>query len=86
MPVIETHQISQTLESVVIHLGGSVDVSIKVTAPGFPDNIKTFNIAESDALPFWGTNPTGLVNRWEDLCSLLYSILLNRGDITGTIT
>ena len=86
MPVTAATNVVQVLDSVVIHNGGSVDVSVKFTAPGFPDILKTFYISEADALPIWGGTPSGTVSRWEDLCGTLYSILMERGDLTGTLS
>lgn len=84
MPVITSNQVTQSLEDVAIRLGGAVDVSVRFTTPGFPDIIKVFTISEAEASVYWNAHPPEGVNRWEDLCGILYSILLSRGDIVGT--
>lgn len=86
MPVTNSTSVIQTLDSVVIHKGGAVDVSVTFETFGFPLVMKTFYIAQEEALPIWGVHPSGTVNRWEDLCGLLYALLLTRGDLVGTLS
>ena len=86
MPVTTTTTVVQALNSVVIHPGGAVDVEVKFSTEGFPDLMKTFSLSQAEALPIWGGTPSGTVSRWEDLCGLLYEVLMTRGDLTGTVS
>lgn len=85
MPVVNTIAISQRLESVLIMDGGAVAVTVKYENPEIQTYAKTFQISQEEALPFWGALPTSGINRWEDLCGLLYNILVTRGDVVGTV-
>jgi len=86
MPVTTESQLVQTLESVVVHMGGAVDVNVRFEVPGFTSIVKCFTISQQEALPVWGSNPSGNISRWSDLCGTLYDILLARGDIAGTVS
>lgn len=86
MPITNSETIKHTLEEVAIHYGGSVSVVIKTEVTGLPHTLRTFEISQAEALPFWGSLPTPDMTRWADLCNLLYTILINRGDLSGTIS
>lgn len=85
MPVINTEQVKYTLDEVLIRYGGAVTVIIKTEVEGLPPALKAHEISRAEALPFWGVHATEGKNRWEDLCGLLYQILVDRGDISGVI-
>jgi hypothetical protein len=86
MPVNTSNETVQSLDSVNILLGGSIDATIKFDNPMFTSTYKTFHITRETALPYWSSLPNqNAPNRWEDLCGILYEILLAQGAISGTI-
>jgi hypothetical protein len=86
VPVINTTNVVQSLESVTINLGGSISVTVKTVIAGAPDSLKMYTITAEEALPHWAEFATPTKNRWDDLCDLLYQLLIERGDIAGTIS
>ena len=86
MPITTTINVTQTLHEVLIKNGGAVSVTVKITAPSFPDRFVSYEITQEEAVPFWGLTASQEVSRWEDLCGLLYSILIERGDLAGTLS
>ena len=86
MPVINTTSVIQSLESVTINLGGSITVTVKTVIEGAPDSLKMYTISAEEALPHWSEFANPAKNRWNDLCDLLYQLLIARGDIAGTLS
>ncbi len=85
MPVVNSQEVKYTLDEVLIRFGGAVTVIIKTEVADLPPSLKAHEISRAEALPFWGAHADPLKNRWEDLCGLLYQILIDRGDIAGVI-
>ena len=86
MPVISTTQVVHSLESVTINLGGSISVTVKTSIEGVPGTLKMYTISAEDAGPHWMGLGDPTKNRWEDLCDLLYGLLIEKGYITGSIS
>lgn len=86
MPVTTTSQVVQSLESVTVNLGGSISVTIKTSIEGAPDTLKMYAISQEEAVPYWVQPATANKSRWEDLCGILYKILVDRGDLKGSIS
>ena len=86
MPVINTTNVVQSLESVTINLGGSITVTVKTVITGAPYSLKMYTISAEEAIPHWAEFANPAKNRWDDLCDLLYELLIARGDIAGTIS
>jgi hypothetical protein len=86
VPIVKEVLVSHRLSAVQIHDGGALTVTVYSTAPGMPQAVQTFDIAEEDALPYWGTPSTAGKSRWDDLCAVVYQVLVDKGHIVGAIT
>lgn len=86
MPITAPATIKHTLEEVAIHLGGSVTVVIKTEVTGMPHALHSYEITREEAGPIWMSPATAGLNRWADLCGLLYELLIARGDLVGDIS
>lgn len=86
MPVTTTAQVVHSLESVTIHLGGAISVTVKTAIQGAPDTFAQYTFAQDETLPHWAELGDPDKNRWEDLCDLLYNLLIDKGYISGNIS
>lgn len=85
MPVITTAQVTYSLESVTIHLGGAISVTVRTVIEGAVDNLAQYSFTQEQTLPHWAELGDPTKNRWEDLCDLLYILLIDAGHINGEI-
>lgn len=86
MPVTTTTNVVHSLESVTINLGGSVTVTIKTVITGAPDSLKVVTLSAEQLATHWTEFADPSKNRWNDLCDLLYQLLIDGGHIAGTIS
>jgi len=86
MPITTSGTITHLLEDVHVHQGGAVSVTVRTKFTGFSDIVRTFEIPQVDALPFWAAIPPLDKSRWDDLCNVLYQFLLDRGDLAGDLS
>lgn len=86
MPVTTTAQVVHSLESVTVHLGGSISVTVKTEIVGAPDSLSQYTFSQDETLPHWAELGDPNKNRWEDLCDLLYGLLIQKGHISGVIS
>ena len=85
MPITASEEVTHSLHSVSIHDGGHISVTIVSESTVMPQFLRTFEISSTEAGPYWMSEaPSGIV-RWNDLCGILYQILITRGDISGNI-